>query len=398
MSIVESIKVALDSLIANKMRSFLTMLGVIIGVAAVILLVSIGQGVTSSITKEIEELGSNILNVVPGRIGFGQGKGSIPTYENKLTYKEALLVEKEVKGIVGVTPVIEANLNIKYKNDTRRVYSMGVTPDFPKVRNWKVVQGRFFSLSHVNGAKRVVGLGQTVINDLFGEEKAIGKRVVINGQKFKIIGIMEKKGSFMGMDMDDIAFVPITVIERLTGLDKLSGIVVQVKKAESVKKVSRQIERVLLKRLSRDDFTVMSQEAMLSALQRVLGTLTLMLGGLAGISLLVGGIGIMNIMLVSVTERTREIGIRKAVGAKTYDIMLQFIVESVFLSLFGGAIGILVGYLGSLAIEKFLVATEVTPWSVVLAFLFSASVGIFFGVYPAYRAAKVDPIIALRYE
>ncbi len=395
----EAFKVAITALYANKMRSFLTMLGVIIGVASVILLVSIGQGVASQITEDIEGLGTNIVNVVPGKVELGQGGGNRSGMaESKLTLNEVKLIKDRVKSIEGVTPMSEVGVKARYQSETRFTVAAAVSPDFPKVRNFPVAKGYFFKQAQYEGARRVCVLGQTVVEDLFGSINPIGKKITLDNQAFKVIGVMVSKGQFMGTDFDDTIFIPFTAAAQVFEAEKVSYILVKAKEADDIERVEREIERVLLRRLEKDDFTVLAQGEILNVFQTVLGTLTLMLGGIAGISLLVGGIGIMNIMLVSVTERTREIGIRKAVGARTWDILSQFLVESVTLSLMGGGFGVLVGYLGSVGINRFLVASQVTWWSVGLAFIFSSLVGIFFGVYPAYKAAKVDPVIALRYE
>lgn len=392
-------KVAITALYANKMRSFLTMLGVIIGVASVILLVSIGQGVASQITEDIEGLGTNIVNIVPGKIDFEQRGGSRGGMaESKLTLDEVKLIEDRVRDIEGVTPVSELGVRARYQSEARYTVAAAVSPDFPRVRNFPVARGYFFKQAQYEGARRVCVLGQTVVEDLFGGVDPIGKRITLDNQAFKVIGIMVSKGQFMGTDFDDTIFIPFTTAAQLFGAEKISYVLVKAKEADDIERVKQELKQVLSRRLGEDDFTVLTQGEILNVFQTVLGTLTLMLGGIAGISLLVGGIGIMNIMLVSVTERTREIGIRKAVGARTWDILSQFLVESVTLSLMGGGFGVLVGYIGSVVINRFLVASQVTWWSVGLAFIFSSLVGVFFGVYPAYKAARVDPVVALRYE
>ncbi len=394
MDIIETVRVAFESLIVNKMRSVLTMLGVVIGVGAVILLVSIGQGAKTYVTREISDLGSNLLFILPGRVEFGQGE---PTFTNKLTVKDIKLIERRATFVKGVAGLIENQATIKYKNDSRRIRVNGVTANYPEVIKSPTLRGRFIDESQVLGVRKVCTLGQTVVDDLFGSIDPIGEKVLLGGQRFTVIGVMEEKGSSLGQDMDDLVYVPITTAQRVFGTDRVSVILVSAPSAELVRRSASQIEAILSKKFSENDFSVQSQKEALQTLQRVLGILTLMLGGIAGISLLVGGIGIMNIMLVSVTERTREIGIRKAVGARTYDIMLQFIIEAIILSLLGGSVGIGFGMGGSLLVGKFL-PSQVTPWSIFLAFSFSAAVGIFFGVYPAYKASRLDPIQALRYE
>lgn len=396
MDIFESVRVAFEGLIANKMRSILTMLGVVIGVGAVILLVSIGQGAKAYVTKEISGLGSNLLFILPGRIEFGAGGGE-PTFTNKLTVKDVKLIERRATLAKGVAGLIENQGTIKYKNDSRRTRINGVSANYPDVLNSPVLRGRFINESQVLGVRKVCTIGKTVVEDLFGDTDPLGKKVLLGGQRFTIIGVMEEKGSSLGQDMDDVVYIPITTAQRVFGTDRVGVILVSAPSPELVKRTASQVEDILSKKFSENDFSVQSQEEALKTLERVLGILTLMLGGIAGISLLVGGIGIMNIMLVSVTERTREIGIRKAVGARTYDILLQFIVEAVTLSIAGGIIGILLGTGGSVLVER-LLPTQITVWSIFTAFGFSAAVGIFFGVYPAFKASRLNPIDALRYE
>ncbi len=391
----EAFKIAIEALLANKMRSFLTMLGVVIGVASVILLVSIGQGVTSKVTSEIQGLGSNLLNIVPGRVELGERGGEPAESKFEDLHVEAV---KDIPEIIAVTPISQTPVRAASKGGERRTIALGVSPEYPEARNFKPVEGRFFNWAQYRSARKVCLIGQTVKKDLFPFSEPVGEKITLNRQPFFIIGVMEEKGTFFGQDLDDSVFVPFTVAQKSFGVKNAAFILAQVDDASHLNLAKRKIECTLTRYLEEDDFSVLSQGEILSVFGSILGTLTLMLGGIAGISLLVGGIGIMNIMLVSVTERTREIGIRKAVGARTFDILSQFLVESVTLSLLGGIFGIGVGFVGSILIEKFLVTTKITIWSVLLAFLFSTAVGVFFGVYPAYKAAKVDPIVALRYE
>lgn len=400
MKIWELLKVAFDALLSNKLRSFLTMLGVVIGVASVILLVSIGQGVSQSVTSEIEGLGANLLNIIPGRVDMGPGgRGGEAFIRFKAGIAEKLVKDiKELPEAVAVTEVTEFSLRVKYGNKSRNAMAFAVGPDYLEARNFHPVRGEFFNWAQYRSARNVCLIGDTVRKDLFGLADPVGKTVSLNNKPFRVIGVMEKKGSFFGFEMDNIIILPFPAARKVFNVDYASYLLAKINNPENLDLAKRKIERIGKRYLDKSEFSVISQEEVLSIFGNILGTLTLMLGGIAGISLLVGGIGIMNIMLVSVTERTKEIGIRKAVGAKTSDILSQFLVESVTLSVIGGVLGILIGYLGSLLIKKYLVPAEVTLWSVLLAFTFSAAVGIFFGVYPAYKAARVDPIVALRYE
>lgn len=395
MNILESFRIAFDALRSNKMRAVLTMLGVIIGVMAVILLISMGQGVKSDVTRQITGLGSNLLFVFPGRLEAGMQHAS--GMSHRLVPADVDLVKKRAVYIKDVSGLIEAPTKVKYSNRTRRTVAVGVSASYPDVINVQMVKGRFFTESQAQAGRRVCILGQTVVDDLFGKTDPIGKRVALGGQKYTVIGVMQERGRFMGQDFDDAAYIPTSAAALVVGSDRLANIIAQAQSADRVKDAKAELERILGKKYTSDDFTVFTQGQSLSILEEVLSIMTLMLVGIASISLLVGGIGIMNIMLVSVTERTREIGIRKAVGARTYDIMLQFIIESVTLSAAGGGMGILLGIGGAQILSNWLPA-EITAWAVLLSFGFAAVVGIFFGVYPAWKASRLDPIDALRYE
>lgn len=374
------------------------MLGVIIGVGSVILLVSIGQGVAEEVTGQIRGLGANLLNVVPGQVRFGsQGDRSAGMAMPKFTVEEVEELRK-IPELVAVSPSAELPSKVSYRGKSLNTTVMAVAPEFSQARNFRAEEGSFIKRSHYISARSVCAIGKKVKKELFGWENPIGKKITINRQPFIIVGIMEEKGSFFGYEMDNIVFVPFTTAQKVFDVKYASYILAKVNSTENLDLARQKINRTLRRFLEPDEFSVVTQSEILSVFGTIFGTLTLMLGGIAGISLLVGGIGIMNIMLVSVTERTREIGIRKAVGAKTSDILFQFLIESVTLSLVGGTLGIILGFLGSLLIKEFLVNTQVTLWSVFLAFIFSSAVGISFGVYPAYKAAKVDPIVALRYE
>ncbi len=399
MSIPESFRLAFDALIANKMRALLTMLGVIIGVMSVILLVSMGQGVKADITGQVSGLGSNLLFVMPGRFDFSSteasGGNGIPTY--KLRPADVGLIQKRAPLAAGVVGIVEAPIRVTYKNRNRRTIGVCTDETYPDVMERPLAEGRFFTKSQLDASRRVAILGKTTTNALFGSASPIGKQIKVGDQKFVVIGVMSTKGMMMGQDFDDGVWVPITLANTLVGHERISEIVVKASDPDRIDETKKEIESVLSKRYTKDDFTVFTQGETLSLLKNILNVMTLMLAGIASISLLVGGIGIMNIMLVSVTERTREIGIRKAVGARTSDIMIQFIIEAVMLSALGGLVGIALGVGTALILNNWLPA-QITAWSVAMAFFFSAGVGVFFGVYPAWKAARLDPIEALRYE
>jgi putative ABC transport system permease protein len=400
MSILESFRLAFDALVANKMRALLTMLGVIIGVMAVILLISMGQGVKADITGQVSGLGSNLLFVMPGRFDFSSadsmgGGNGLPTY--KLRPDDVDTINKQVSLSAGAIGVVEAPTRITYKNRNRRVIGVCTNEGYPEVMDRPLAEGRFFTRSQLESGRRVTVLGLTTANAIFGTTSPIGKQIKVGDQKYVVIGVMSKKGMMMGQDFDDGVWVPITLANSLVGHERLSEIVVKAADADRVDETKKEVENALLKKYTRDDFTVFTQGETLSLMKNILNVMTLMLVGIASISLLVGGIGIMNIMLVSVTERTREIGIRKAVGARTSDIMVQFIIEAVMLSALGGLLGIALGVGSALILNNWLPA-QISAWSVSLAFFFSAGVGVFFGVYPAWKAARLDPIEALRYE
>ncbi|OIN97406.1 hypothetical protein AUJ66_03385 [Candidatus Desantisbacteria bacterium CG1_02_38_46] len=388
---------AIEALRANKVRTALTILGVLIGVGAIILLVSIGQGVKEEVSGEIKGLGSNLIFVMPGSGGKGAHRGPPGMFGNKITYNDILAIKARSNINLKVLPLMFTSLVVKHGNKSRQSMIYGTTEIYPEILNQKVEEGRFFNASQVNSQRKVCVIGKTVASDLFVSKNALGNRLSIGGQKFLIIGILESKGKTMGQDQDDLAIVPITTAQSFFGKTSIDRTAIQAPSEDRVEETKRIVKRILLRRLSEEDFEISDQKDILEMLQKITGILSVALGGIAGISLLVGGIGIMNIMLVTVTERTREIGIRKAVGAKEGDILVQFLIESVMLSASGGVAGIGLGYGGAFLLKRFL-PTAITPWSIFLAFGFSVFVGVFFGVYPASKAAKLDPIEALRYE
>lgn len=380
---------ALKSIASNKMRSFLTMLGVIIGVAAVITLVSLGQGATASVTSSIESMGSNLVSVTI------TGRGTI----SSLTYQEALEF-KEIKGVKAVAPTVSGKANIKYGTKTFEGSVDGVNSEYQEVRNHTVQEGRFILPLDLEYKQRVALLGTAVIKEIFGTVNPIGETVQINGANFTVVGILEEKGTSMTGNNDEKIFIPLTTAQRIFQTAGVKSISIQAENAESVDHVVTELTGKLTKAFKSDEgFRVFNQSEMLSTVNQVTGTLTLMLGGIAGISLLVGGIGIMNIMLVSVTERTNEIGIRKAIGAKRRDILTQFLIEAIVISGFGGVLGVILGLAGSYLIGKLTGLTIImSSGFTILAFSFSVFVGVFFGIYPADKASKLKPIDALRFE
>jgi putative ABC transport system permease protein len=395
MNLFESFRLALDAIRANKMRSGLTTLGVVIGVSAVILLVSVGQGMRNYVTDQFQGMGANLIYIMPGDIDFGSGEQ--PVFNQKLRVEHVRKIEREAIYAKEVTAGIKNRGTVKFGKESRRPAVYGVMANYSEMFNFPVARGSFITNTDVNGDRKVAVIGETVVEKLLGGADPIGRRINIEGQKFTVIGVLEPKGQALGMDQDDIVYIPITVAQRIFDLESVTWLALEARDENSIDLAVAESERILSKSLSKDDFSVMSQENLVGTLEQVFGTLTLMLGGIAGISLVVGGIGIMNIMLVSVTERTREIGIRKAVGAKTHNIMIQFIIEAATLSILGGIIGISIGIGGSLLLRMVL-PSEVTMWSIALAFAFSAAIGIFFGAYPAFKASRLSPIEALRHE
>jgi len=402
----ESIRVSLRALVGNKLRSALTMLGIIIGVAAVIAMVGIGNGATASITAQIQGLGSNLLIISPGQANNGGVRGGFGS-SNTLTMADVPKVASAGPAVKAVAPVASRNAQIVIGNNNTSTSVNGTTPAYAEIRNVNVALGRFITQQDVDSMARVAVVGPTVVQNLFGSSDAaiVGKTIKINNVPFLVVGVTASQGSSGFINNDDMIVVPITTAqERLIGNKYLRQIFVEAASADVMQTAQDEITAALerahrLKANQPDDFSIMNQADILSTMEGVTQTMTMLLGGIAAISLLVGGIGIMNIMLVSVTERTREIGIRKAIGAKGRDIMLQFLVEAVVLCLLGGGVGIALGAAGSNLVGKALkLATSISLPAVLMAFGFSALIGIVFGVFPARKAASMDPIEALRYE
>jgi putative ABC transport system permease protein len=402
MNFLETFRVAFEAILSNKVRSGLTMLGVIIGVLAVILLVSIGEGARLYITKELTGLGTNLLIITPGKTTTSGGfhppsAGTV----RKLTYDDSLALRRRAWLLTDAVPIVLGTGKVKYQNRGRDTTVIGTTAEFERVRNLFVDTGSFVTQADVDSKAKVVVVGRKVKDELFGEENALGRVVMLSDARYRVVGVMRKKGMSLGWDVDDVVFIPVTSGQELFDTDAIFEIIASTPRAEDTDRAIAQIKDILIRRHAhKEDFTIQTQGALLSTMNTILGVLTAVLGGIAGISLLVGGIGIMNIMLVSVRERTREIGIRKALGARKQDILWQFMIEAVTLSAAGGVIGIVLGVGLALLIPVFVdvLPTSISVWSILTAFFFSGAVGVFFGVYPARRAALQDPIQALRYE
>ena len=402
----ENVRSALRSLWQNRMRAVLTALGILIGVGAVIAMVSVGQGSTSQIQNRIQGLGSNLLTISAGSVSSGgvrQGFGSAST----LTYDDAIAIKTDIAGITGVSPEMNARVQARFLKNTWNTSVVGTTEDYPTVRNWPAASGAFFTEEDNRNKRTVAVLGQDVVTNLFGEgADPIGKVIKLGPVSFKVVGVLERKGtggSFFSQD--DTIIVPIlTAQARFTGQRQIRSVAVSVDSKDAMASAKADIQVMLRERHklaadgSADDFTITSQEDILKTIQGVSQTMTLLLASIAGISLLVGGIGIMNIMLVSVTERTREIGIRKALGARRRDVLAQFLTEAIILSGIGGLLGWALGWGASRVISSLGTTTVVAPATVILAFGFSVAVGVFFGIYPANKASRMDPIQALRFE
>ncbi len=399
---LDQTRVAIDSIRSNKMRSFLTTLGVVIGVTSVILLVSIGEGLRFYLTDIFAGMGSNLLFVTPGkRDTRGGGHGALSTVR-KLTLADARALRQRSFNIVGVAPRVIGAAAVENGPLSRESMVLGTDDEFLLVHNLEIGSGRFISREDSDGKRRVAVIGQTLADELFGDLSPLGRPVKIADARFRIIGTMAPKGQSLGIDYDEVAFVPVTCALDLFNLEGLTGLSAKAANKTNLDPAIADIKRILKRRHnSREDFTVISQADLLETANRITSTMTLVLLGIASISLLVGGIGIMNIMLVSVRERTREIGVRKAVGARRIDILVQFLIESIMVSLMGGLVGLVLGTFIALSITSAVPEfppPKITLWAVLVAFGFSVAVGVFFGVAPARKAANLDPIASLRYE
>ena len=414
MKFVESFFIAIRSLFANKLRSSLTMLGIIIGVGSVITLMSVGRGAEASITSTLAGMGTNLVYVTSKTPGV-EGLAAMQMAAYSFTMDDVEDIAERVPYVVAVAPTIENYVEVATGDESTIAFVEASTPEFEYVLNYPVAEGQFITERHVASRDMVVVLGSGVVDDLFGDGEAVGQKVKINGRRFTVIGVLEEKGGqMMGVSMDSIIVVPITTYQArlvpgrtVRGKPAVQQIAVQISSTDVADIVTEDIEELLRKRHritdpDKDDFLIMTQEQMLGMVQQITGIFTVVLGAIASISLIVGSIGIMNIMLVSVTERTREIGIRKAVGAKRRDILFQFLLEAAMLSLVGGGIGIIGGWLLAALISQIdfggiTLAAVVSPDIVILAISVSVFIGLASGIYPAMRAARLNPIDALHY-
>lgn len=405
-------KIAIRAIAANKMRSFLTALGIIIGIAAVITMLAIGQGSKASIKANIAEMGSNMIMISPGadmRGGVRQDASAMET----LKQADYQTIKDECNYISAISPTVNSSGQWINGNNNTQSSIYGVNQDYLSIRQLKVADGEMFTDNDIKAAAKVCILGQTVVDYLFPDgSDPVGKVVRFNSIPFRVVGVLKKKGyNSMGMDQDDLVLAPYTtVMKRILAQTYLGGIVCSAITEEASQPAQDQITEILRRNhklkdatdtteADEDDFNIRSQEEISSMMNSTMSTITILLGSVAGISLLVGGIGIMNIMYVSVTERTREIGLRMSVGARGVDILNQFLIEAILLSVTGGVIGVLLGVSLSVGLQQFLhVSTQIEPWSIIMSFAVCTFTGVFFGWYPAKKAARLDPIEAIRYE
>jgi putative ABC transport system permease protein len=394
----EAVRVALDALRANRLRSALTMLGVVIGVSAVVVLVAIGGGAQREVQTQVEGLGSNLIIVLPGRLDLSSPAAAAPTV-SRLSLPDVELLARVVGNPSAVTTSVASGESVRVGSREAFVTVTGTTETVPSVFDRPLARGEYFSASDVDTRRRVAVLGSAVADQLFGEVDPLGRQVSVAGVRFRVVGVFAETGQAFGVSRDEEVHVPVTAAQRLLGVDRLDGIAVKAPSAESVEPLRARLVAALTDRYPGEEFSAVSQTQILGAVGRILSLLTLVLAAIAGISLLVGGVGVSNIMLVSVRERTREIGLRKALGARQRDILLQFLLEAVLLCVVGGVLGIGLGVSASLLIDTLSpLPALIAWWSPALAFAVSVAVGVFFGVAPARRAGRLDPVVALRAE
>jgi putative ABC transport system permease protein len=406
MHLLKGSRIALKAVTAHKIRALLAILGIVVGVAAVIVMLAVGEGAKRDVLGKIQGLGTNILIVSAGQLKNVAGRPQLVGNVTTLDLRDAKAITEECPVVLRVAPIQSRRLAVKYGTGASNTSIVGTSADFPTVREFRTIAGRFFDAEEVQGAQRVAVVGQTVLTNLGVGRSLLGETIRIGNVPFEVIGILEPKGvNYAGIDEDDQIFIPInTALRRLFNLTYLSSLNIQARDERAMGTAARQVTGLLRDRHrirsgQPDDFTLQTQAEILEAAQETSETFSLLLGSIAGISLFVGGIGILAMMVISVRERTKEIGIRRAVGARRRDILLQFILEATSLSLVGGLIGSLVGIAGGL-ILGWLTGwpTAISPLAILLAFGVAAAVGVFFGVYPARRAARLDPIVALRAE
>jgi putative ABC transport system permease protein len=409
MTFKKLLKIAWKSVRANKSRSLLTTLGVIIGVASVIILVAVGSGLKDFITSEMQDMGSNLVMVMPGdidlkKVGTGGGGGGVMSsglaamQSSKIKYEYLNDIQQVVPQVKDIVGLVMGSATTSYQNKLLSSQIFGTTENYSEMRKYNFTLGGFFNQADVSSGRKVAVIGHKVAEDLFSNSPVvIGEKIKVGDYRYTVVGVIEEKGGQGTMTPDDKIYIPITVAQRQFGQDNIGLILMEANSPEDVPLVLNSTEDILKRKLKDDEFTVLDQKEILSTVSGILNTLTVALGGIAAISLIVGGIGIMNIMLVSVTERTQEIGLRKALGAKPEVILTQFLIEAVVLSIGGGILGVLLGGGCALFLGRFM-PTTITLWSVILAFAVSAAIGIIFGVAPARKASQLSPIEALRHE